>query len=85
MSYARAIGTLNRSHASQLLLQLRFGIPIRFVEGINGVFQVVKLTELMGYLGKDKSDGTADGFLPIGDHAFDRYRKLFEPFFDFFE
>ncbi len=65
-----------------MLLQVRFGMPIRFVERINGIFEVMKLTELMGHLGEDKSDRAADRFLPIGDHAFDRHLELVQLFFD---
>src|SRR6266852_927654 len=70
--------TLNRSHASQMLLQLRFGMLVGLVERLGGVFQVVKLTKLMRHPWKDKSYGTADGFFSIGDHACDRHLKLVE-------
>jgi hypothetical protein len=51
---------LQGSHPADVLLQLRFGMPIRFVERIDGILEVMKLTELMGYLGEDKSDRAAD-------------------------
>src|SRR2546423_7952968 len=76
----RVLGTLNWSHASQLLLQLRFGMLVGLVERLGGVFQVVKLTELMRYPWKHKSHGTADGFFSIGDHPFDCYFQLLEQF-----
>jgi hypothetical protein len=34
---------------------------------------------------KHKSDGTADGFFSIRDHAFDRHFQLVEQLLDFFE
>ena len=37
-----------------MLLQLCFGMPIGFVEGLSGILEVVKLTELMGHLREDK-------------------------------
>ena len=58
---------------------------IGFVEGLDGILQIVKLTELMRHLGKDKRDGTADGLLSIRDDAFDRDGKLCEQFLDFGE
>jgi len=42
----------------------------------DGIFEVMKLTELMRHLGEDKSHRAADRFLPIGDHACDRYLQL---------
>jgi hypothetical protein len=51
-------------------------MAIGFVERLRGVFQVVKLTELVGHLGEDKGDRAADGFFPIGDHPFDRDFQL---------
>ena len=68
-----------------MLLQLRFGMPVSFVEQLGGVFQVVKLTELMRHPWKHKGDGTANGFFAIGDHACDRHLQLFQLRFDFFE
>ena len=41
-------------------------MPVGFVERLNSVFQIMKLTELMRHLGKHKSDGTANGFFAIG-------------------
>src|SRR5437868_13586829 len=35
----RVLGTLNRSHASQLLLQLRFGMLVGLVERLGGVLK----------------------------------------------
>ncbi|GAC1397001.1 MAG: hypothetical protein NVSMB49_02130 [Ktedonobacteraceae bacterium] len=60
-------------------------MSVGFVEGINGILKIVKLAELMGNLGKDKSDGTADRLFSIGNHACDWDCKLFELVFDFFE
>src|SRR6266487_16060 len=68
-----------------MLLQWGFGMPIGFVEGSNGIFEIVKLTELRRYLGEDKSNSTANRFFAIGDDAFDRHSKLFEQFLDCFE
>ena len=39
----------------------------------------------MRHLGEDKRDRAADGLLPIGDHAFDWHRQLFQLVFDFTE
>ncbi len=58
-------------------------MSIGFVERLDGIFEVMKLTELMGHLGEDKSDRAADGFLPIGDDPFDRYLELFQLFLNF--
>src|SRR5712692_5822803 len=69
-------GSLERPHSSHEFLQLRFGMSIGFVERIDGIFEVMKLTELMGHLREDKGHRAADGFLPIGDHAFDRHLQL---------
>ena len=71
-------GTLNGPHPSQLLLQKGFGMAIGFVEGINSIFEIVKLTALMRRFGKDKSDRTANGLFSIGDDALDRHRQLVE-------
>ena len=65
-------GSLERPHSSYEFLQLRFGMSIGDVTWIDGIFEGMKLTELMGHLGKDKGHGTADGFFPIGDDPFDR-------------
>ncbi len=45
-------------------------MPIGFVERLDGIFEIMKLTELMGGLWEDKRNGTANGFFPIGEHAF---------------
>src|SRR2546430_17439732 len=74
--------SLHGAHPSQLFLQLRFGVPIGFIERVNGILQIVKLAELMGCLGKDKSDCTAKGVFSIRDHSFDWDLKLFELVFD---
>jgi len=58
---------------------------IGVVERLDGIFQIVKLTELMRHLWKNKRDSTADGLLSIGDDALDRYCKLVEQLLDFFE
>jgi hypothetical protein len=68
-----------------MLLQLRFGGPIRIVERLGGILQVVKLTALMRDSRKDKGNGTPDGFLPIGDDALNRHLELFQLCFDFSE
>jgi hypothetical protein len=59
-----------------LRLQLRFSVPIGDVSRIDGIFEVVQLTELVGNLGENKSDGTSNGFLSIRDDALNRYLKL---------
>src|SRR5713226_244045 len=65
--------TFEGAHASDVRLQLRDVLPIRFVERIDGILEVMKLTELMRCLGEDKGHCAADGFLPIRDDPFDRY------------
>jgi len=60
-------------------------MPIGFVEQLGGVFQVVKLTQLMRHPGKHKGDGTANGLFSIRDHASDRHLKLCQLSFDFLE
>jgi len=57
-------------------------MPIGFIEGINGIFKIMKLAELMRHLGEDKRDGTADRFFPIGDDTFDWHRQFFEQLLD---
>ena len=53
-------------------------MSIGLVERIDGIFEIMKLTQLMGNFGEDKGDGAADGFFSIGDHTFDWYCKLFQ-------
>src|SRR5947207_1035728 len=60
-------------------------MSISFVEQLGGVFQVVKLTELMRHPWKHKGDGTANRFFAIRDHASDRHLKVVQLSFDFFE
>src|SRR5258708_3118595 len=60
-------------------------MPIGFVEGVNSILQIVKLTQLMGRLGEDKGDRTANGVFSIRDDSFDRDLKLLELVFDFGE
>src|SRR5437764_13499336 len=45
-------GSFERPHSSYVFLQLRFGMAIGFVERIDGIFEGMKLTELMGRLGE---------------------------------
>src|SRR5258708_3959779 len=40
-------GSFNGSHPAQLLLQERFGMLIGFIERLDGIFEIMKLTELM--------------------------------------
>jgi hypothetical protein len=51
-------------------------MAISFIEWVDGIFEIVKLTELMGCLGKDKSDRTAKGLFSVRDHPFDRVLSL---------
>jgi hypothetical protein len=68
-----------------MLFQVCFGMPIRFIEEFRGIFELVKLTELMRHIREDKSHGTANRFFSSGENAFDRHHKLFEQCLDFFE
>ena len=77
--------SLDWSHATQLLLQAGLRVPVGFVERLNGVLEVMKLTELVGHLGEDKGDRAADGFFSIGDHPFDRDFQLVQLLLDFGE
>ena len=58
-------GALDGSHPSQLLLQKGFGMPIGFIERLDGVFERVKLAELMGDLWEDKGHRTPDRLFAI--------------------
>jgi hypothetical protein len=65
-------GPLERSHPSHLLLEFCFGRSIRFVQRLSGIFEVMKLTELMGNIWKHKGHRTPDRLFPVGKDAFDR-------------
>jgi len=70
--------SLNGSHATQLLLQEGFRVPVGFVERLNGILEVMKLTELMGNTGEDKGHRAPDRLFAIGNDAFDRDLEGFQ-------
>ena len=78
-------GALDGSHPSQLLLQKGFGMPIGFIERLHGIFEIMKLTELMGDLWEDKSHRTPDRLFAIRDDAFDRHFQWLQQPLDFLQ
>ncbi len=60
-------------------------MPVSFVERLDGIFEIMKLTELMGHVRKHKRDRTANGLLPIRDHSCDRHLPWLEQLLDFGE
>jgi len=47
-------------------------MPVGFVEWLDGVLKVMKLTELMGNTWKDKGDRTSNRLFAVGNDPFDR-------------
>ena len=77
--------SLDGAHTAQVLLQFRFRVPISFVERLDGVFEIVKLAELMGNVWKHEGHGTSDRFFPVGDDALDRDLEGLQKLLDFLE
>ena len=76
-------GSLEGLYPSSMLLQLRFGMSVRIGEWLDSILEGMKLTELMGHLGEDKSHRTADRFFSIGDHPCDWHLELVQLCLDF--
>jgi hypothetical protein len=68
----RFSGPLNWPDSSPLLLPEGFGMSIGFIAGIDGIFEGVKRTELVGDAWEDKRDRTANGCFPVREKPFDR-------------
>src|SRR5258708_11469195 len=58
-------GAFNAADAAQFLLALGFSVPIGFVKRFRGIFEVVKLAQLMGDAGKDEGHRAANRLLAI--------------------
>src|SRR5260221_5244706 len=59
-------------HPTQVLLQFCFGVPISFVERFHGVFEIVKLAELVRDSREDKGHGASNRLFTVSNDPFDR-------------
>ncbi len=78
-------GALDGSHATQLLLQERFGMPIGFVERLDGIIEIMKLAELMRDVWENKGHCTPNRLFAIRDDAFDRHLQWLQQPLDFLQ
>src|SRR5262245_59961964 len=77
--------SFNRAHPAPVLLQFCFRVPIGFIKGLDGIFEVMKLTELMWHTWKHKGHSASNGFLAVRDDAFDRDLERLQKLLDFLQ
>src|SRR6266568_2939869 len=75
--------SLDGSHPTQLLLQKRFGMPIGFIKRLDGIFEIVKVAELMRDVWENKGHRTLNRLFAIRDNAFDRHLQWLQELLNF--
>jgi hypothetical protein len=69
----------NGTDAAYVLFECFFGVAIGFIDGLSGLTEIMKMTELVRHLGQGALDGFANGVLAIAD---DRYNGHPQGVFD---
>jgi len=60
-------GPFQGAYATDLFFEDLFGMPVSLIDGLGRFVQVVKVTQLVGYLREGLGDSCADRQLPIGN------------------
>ena len=68
---SRSSSARDRPHATYRLLEFLLGMPVRFIDRLGGLAQIVELAQLVRNTGQRARDSLANRLLTIRDHTAD--------------